>query len=130
MLPLPIDAVLPEVLAALKANSALVLRAPTGAGKTTRVAPALLRAGLADRGLDSELALGIARLLQQTVRPDLKLVVMSATLAVDPVVAYLGGCPVVASEGRLYPVDVQYEPRSLQDPWPEAAAQATQRLLD
>src|SRR5947209_4042456 len=50
MQPLPIDAVLPEVLAALRTKSAVVLRAPTGAGKTTRVAPALLRAGMADRG--------------------------------------------------------------------------------
>jgi ATP-dependent helicase HrpB len=207
---LPIDTVLPEVVAALRANAALVLCAPTGAGKTTRVAPALLDAGLAERGqivmleprrlavraaarrmaaeagqrvggtigyhvrfdrqagpntrllvvtpgillrrllddpflesvrilvfdefhergLDSDLALGIARLLQQTVRPDLKLVVMSATLAADPVAAYLGGCPIVASEGRLHPVEIVYEPRSLDDPWPEAAAQATQRLLD
>ncbi len=83
-----------------------------------------------ERGLDSDLALGIARLLQQTVRPDLKLVVMSATLAVDPVAAYLGGCPIVASEGRLHPVEIRYEPRSLQDPWPDAAAQATERLLE
>src|SRR5690349_16100008 len=45
--PLPIDDVLPEVLAALKANAALVLQAPTGAGKTTRLAPAILNAGLA-----------------------------------------------------------------------------------
>src|SRR5947209_104003 len=47
---LPIDAVLPEVVAALRDHAALVLRAPTGAGKTTRVAPALLDAGLADAG--------------------------------------------------------------------------------
>src|ERR1700722_3053926 len=44
---LPIDAVLPEVVAALRQHTAVVLRAPTGAGKTTRVAPALLDAGLA-----------------------------------------------------------------------------------
>jgi ATP-dependent helicase HrpB len=207
---LPIDAVLADVAAALGQHAALVLRAPTGAGKTTRVAPALLDAGLAgdgqivmleprrlavraaarwiaaergtrvggdvgyhvrfdrqasrdtrllvvtpgillrrllddpflesvkllifdefhERGLDTDLALGIARLLQQTVRPDLRLVVMSATLATERVAAYLGGCPVITSEGRLHPVEIVYEPRSLQDPWPEAAAQATQRLLD
>ncbi len=44
---LPIDDVLPDVLDALEASSCLVLRAPTGAGKTTRVPPALLDAGLA-----------------------------------------------------------------------------------
>src|SRR5262245_39469499 len=47
---LPIDAVLPELLAALRAHSCAVLRAPTGAGKTTRVPPALLDAGLAGTG--------------------------------------------------------------------------------
>ena len=39
---LPIDAVLPQILAALRDGSALVLEAPPGAGKTTRVPPALL----------------------------------------------------------------------------------------
>ncbi|HVS17066.1 MAG TPA: DEAD/DEAH box helicase, partial [Planctomycetota bacterium] len=44
---LPIDDVLPEALGALARHGALVLVAPTGAGKTTRVPPALLDAGLA-----------------------------------------------------------------------------------
>src|SRR5262245_63906858 len=43
---LPIDEVLPDVIAALRDYPAVVLRAPTGAGKTTRVPPALLDAGL------------------------------------------------------------------------------------
>src|SRR6185295_6065886 len=45
--PLPIDDVLPELIAALQAGPAAVLVAPTGAGKTTRVPPALLAAGIA-----------------------------------------------------------------------------------
>src|SRR5262245_60612474 len=45
--PLPIDAVLPDLVAALRSRPAAVLRAPTGAGKTTRVPPALLAAGIA-----------------------------------------------------------------------------------
>ena len=55
---------------------------------------------------------------------------MSATLAVEIVSAYLGGCPVVESEGRQYPVEILYEPR------PETAAlaaggcAAAERLLD
>src|SRR5260370_36877588 len=48
--PLPIDDVLPELLDALRRHSSAVLRAPTGAGKTTRVPPALLDAGLAEQG--------------------------------------------------------------------------------
>ena len=48
--PLPIDAVLPELLAAVRARGAAVLVAPPGAGKTTRVPGALLDAGLAGAG--------------------------------------------------------------------------------
>lgn len=44
---LPIDAVLPELVAALRRSPNVVLRAPTGAGKTTRVPGAILDAGLA-----------------------------------------------------------------------------------
>ncbi|HEX5718824.1 MAG TPA: ATP-dependent helicase HrpB, partial [Thermoanaerobaculia bacterium] len=43
-LPLPVDEVIPGLLAALRERSAAVLIAPTGAGKTTRVPPALLDA--------------------------------------------------------------------------------------
>src|SRR5205823_10864885 len=48
--PLPIDPVLPELVEALRRRPAAVLRAPTGAGKTTRVPPALLDAGLTAAG--------------------------------------------------------------------------------
>ncbi|HEX4610851.1 MAG TPA: ATP-dependent helicase HrpB [Urbifossiella sp.] len=48
--PLPIDTALPTLLAAVRASRAAVLRAPTGAGKTTRVPPALVEAGLVGAG--------------------------------------------------------------------------------
>src|SRR4051812_24599005 len=44
--PLPVDSVLPEVVETLRGARRLVLVAPPGAGKTTRVPPAILRAGL------------------------------------------------------------------------------------
>lgn len=47
MTQLPIDALLPDIVSALRTREALVLEAPPGAGKTTRVPPALLEAGLA-----------------------------------------------------------------------------------
>jgi len=50
MQPLPIDPLLPEIVASLRAHPTLVIEAPPGAGKTTRVPRALLDAGLADRG--------------------------------------------------------------------------------
>ncbi|ABC80562.1 ATP-dependent helicase HrpB [Anaeromyxobacter dehalogenans] len=50
MQPLPIDPLLPEVVAALRAGPSLVIEAPPGAGKTTRVPRALHEAGLAGAG--------------------------------------------------------------------------------
>jgi ATP-dependent helicase HrpB len=205
--PLPIDAVLPELLAKLNTHGAAVLRAPTGAGKTTRVPPALVESGLAgrvllleprrvaaraaarrmafehgsplgevfgyqvrfdrkagprtrvlavtpgvllrflhddpylesaaavvfdefhERGLESDLALGLVRLIRQTVRPDLRLVVMSATIDPGPVSAYLGDCPAVTSEGRTFPVEVRYRTKRPEVGWPEAAATAVRDVL-
>src|SRR5918997_1277725 len=46
MSPLPIDSSLPEIVEALRRQRSRVLVAPPGAGKTTRVPPAVLRAGL------------------------------------------------------------------------------------
>src|SRR5207247_166712 len=96
-----------------------------------------------ERALDNDLALGMIRLLQTTVRPELRIVVMSATLATEAVAAYLDRSPhapreesvtrsvtaTITSEGRLHPVEVAYEPRSLQLPWPVAAARAVERML-
>jgi ATP-dependent helicase HrpB len=48
--PLPIDPLLPEIVAALRAGPAVVVEAPPGAGKTTRVPRALHEAGLAQGG--------------------------------------------------------------------------------
>jgi ATP-dependent helicase HrpB len=203
--PLPIDDVLPELLAKLRDAGAVVLRAPTGAGKTTRVPPALLdgdgkvllleprrvaaraaarrmaledgtplgdrfgysvrfdhRAGprtrvlavtpgvllrtlhddpflesasavvfdeFHERGLDADLALGLVRLIRQAVRPDLRVVVMSATVDAGPVAAYLGGCPTVTSEGRTFPVEIRYRPKRAEVAWPDAAAAAVREVL-
>src|SRR5262249_12106035 len=64
-----------------------------------------------ERGVETDLALGMLRLVQQSVRPELKLVVMSATLATERLLGYLGACPRLDSEGRMFPVDICYEPR-------------------
>lgn len=50
MQPLPVDSLLPEIIASLGRAPNLVIEAPPGAGKTTRVPPALLDAGLAGDG--------------------------------------------------------------------------------
>lgn len=207
---LPIDAVLPELLAALRGSNSVVLKAPAGAGKTTRVPTAILDAGLAgdrqilmlqprrvaaraaarrmsfergtrlgedigyqvrfdeqvtartrvrvvtegvllrmlfddpflerlgvvvfdefhERSLSSDVALGMVWRIQQTVRPDLKIVVMSATLAAQPISQFLGGCSIVESEGRTFPVDVRYLKFPDQRPIAQQASDAVLQMLD
>jgi ATP-dependent helicase HrpB len=227
VLALPVDSLLPEIVESLRRCPNLVIEAPPGAGKTTRVPSALLDAGFGEvlvlqprriaarlaarrvafergeslgetvgyqvrfeqfsgpktrlrfltegvltrrllsdpelrnigvvvldefheRHLEGDLALALLRRLQQTARPDLRLVVMSATLSrgrpplpagdgenatnaaetgLDPndipVAAALGGCPILRSDGRLFPLEVEYTPHSavsLEDSVLEAVA--------
>ena len=65
-----------------------------------------------ERHLDADLALALLRRLQMTSRPDLKLVVMSATLNAGPISEYLDRSPTIRSEGRLFDVAVSYTPPS------------------
>ncbi len=182
--PLPIDPYLPEILEVVRATRAVVVTAAPGAGKTTRVPPAVAVDGpvivlqprrVAARSLARRIAYeqqwtiggevgwhvrferqfgprtrvlvateGIltARLQQdplladfQTIvldefhersvhadlgialakqawraRPDLRIVVMSATLDARRVAGYLEGCPVVDVPGTLHPLDIRYAP--------------------
>lgn len=58
-----------------------------------------------ERSLDADLGLALARQTQELLRPDLKLVVMSATLNVASMVRVLDGPPVIEAEGRAFPVE-------------------------
>lgn len=186
-MPLPIDDVLADLLAALRAGSRALLIAPPGAGKTTRVAPALLAepwcngqvfllvprrlaaraaaefmasaldqkpgetigyatrldskvgkgtrviamthgvflarieadpelAGVSavlfdevhERSLDNDLALALALDSAGALRPDLRLVAMSATLDVERFKSLLADPPTIVSEGKSFPLDVRY----------------------
>ena len=82
-----------------------------------------------ERHLPGDVALATARELQETVRPDLKLVVMSATLDTAALADYLAGATVLTSEGRAYPVRIEHVDA---DPRPLATrvAAALARLLD
>ena len=183
MTDLPIHAVLPDLLAALRGGSNAVLVAPPGAGKTTAVAPALLGepwcsgeilllsprrlaaraaaermaanggepvgrtigyatrldsrrsaatritvvtegifvariqadpelAGVSavlfdevhERSLDGDFGLALALDAQAALRPDLRLVAMSATLDGSRFAALMGDAPVIESEGRSHPL--------------------------
>ncbi len=81
-----------------------------------------------ERHLDTDLALALLRRLQKTSRPDLRLVVMSATLDAAPVSNFLGSAQRIVSEGRLYPTTVEYTPSSAQ-PLEMQVAAALERLL-
>lgn len=61
-----------------------------------------------ERSLYSDLLLSFVRTLQQSSRPDLRIVVMSATLDTGPVASFLDSCPVLTAQGRMFPVDIRY----------------------
>ena len=61
-----------------------------------------------ERSLHCDLALGLLREIAETVREDLLIVVMSATLDAEPVARFLGGCPVLQVEGRAFPVAIEH----------------------
>lgn len=208
---LPIDAVLPEVVAALRRHNAVVVQAPPGAGKTTRLPPALLDAGLVgdgqlllleprrvaaraaaatmarqrgealgatigfqvrfekkasastrilvvtegiltrrfagdamldgisvvvldefhERSIHTDVCLALLKELL-SVRDDLKVVVMSATLDAGGVAAFLNDCPIVTSEGRPFPVVVRHvekKPRDDERPLEDKMVGAIRTLL-
>jgi len=186
---LPIDAILPQLKQLLEQTHTILLQAPPGAGKTTRVPLALLDAGwrqcrktlmleprrlaarsaarymaallgeapgqtvgyrtrldtrvsaatrievvtegiltrliqddpmledyaavlfdeFHERSLQADLGLALVRESRQ-VRDDLRLLVMSATLDTAPIAQALGDVPVLSSEGRAFPVAVEYRP--------------------
>lgn len=61
-----------------------------------------------ERSLHVDLGLAMARHCQEQKRPDLRLVVMSATLEAEPLLAYLPGSRHLHAEGRTFPVDIRY----------------------
>ncbi len=205
---LPIHAVLPQLLDALRRTSNAVLVAPPGAGKTTAVAPALLTepwctdeilllsprrlaaraaaermaelagervgetigyatrldskrsartrilvltegifrnriqadpelAGVSailfdevhERSLDSDFGLALALDAQGALRPDLRLVAMSATLDGERFAALMGGAPAIESEGRSFPVELRHLGRSADKRIEDEMAAAIRRAL-
>jgi ATP-dependent helicase HrpB len=83
-----------------------------------------------ERNLLSDVALALARRLQQSRRPDLKIVVMSATLDAAPVASYLGGCPVLVSEGKAFPVEIRHLDLPDERPIAEQASDVVARIVE
>jgi ATP-dependent helicase HrpB len=80
-----------------------------------------------ERHLESDLALALLKRLQQS-RPNLKIIVMSATLETQSVAKYLGNCPIVRSEGRLYEIEITHQPYS-REPLEKQVRSALELLL-
>jgi ATP-dependent helicase HrpB len=75
-----------------------------------------------ERNLLSDVALALVKRLQQNRRPDLRMIVMSATLEVEPVARYLDNCPVLTSEGKAFPVETRHISLADERPASEQAA--------
>ena len=87
-----------------------------------------------ERHLDGDLCLAWARAVQREHRPDLRIVVMSATIAPGPLKDFLSPCEIFDSEGRTFPVDIGYQtPLKDKAGFPEAvwdqAARAAEDLI-
>ena len=83
-----------------------------------------------ERSLDSDLALALLSDLQRGLRPELRLIAMSATAETDRLAALLDAV-VIESEGRPYPVTIRHAERDLPSPrdLPEAMARAIRAAL-
>jgi ATP-dependent helicase HrpB len=84
-----------------------------------------------ERNLHSDVALALARRLQETHRPDLLIMAMSATLDTEGVAKWLGSAETLAADGRAYPVQIEYThlPRNSTRPIWDAAAEQVRRVL-
>ncbi len=82
-----------------------------------------------ERSLEGDLGLALARDAQTGLRPDLRIVVMSATLDAARVAALLDDAPVIVSDGRMFPVRYVYRPRDPRRPLEQEVAGAVRAAL-
>lgn len=82
-----------------------------------------------ERSLQADLALALLLDVQQGLRDDLKLLIMSATLDNERLQQALPDAPVITSAGRAFPVERRYQPLTTHQRFDEAVAIATAELL-
>src|SRR5262249_60961090 len=82
-----------------------------------------------ERSLDGDLGLALGRDVQQGLRAELKLLVMSATLDGGRVAKLLGDAPVIESAGRAFPVETRYLGRDARLPIERQGADAVARAV-
>jgi ATP-dependent helicase HrpB len=79
-----------------------------------------------ERALQADLGLALALEARDALRPDLRLLVMSATLDAAPVAALMDDAPILTAEGRAYPVDTRW----LDRPWTGRGARLEEAVAD
>jgi len=84
-----------------------------------------------ERHLDTDLALALSLDLQRALRPELRLLAMSATLDAAGFARLLGDAPLIESQGRAFPVAIRHRARDLRDArdLPEAMASTIREAL-
>ncbi len=82
-----------------------------------------------ERSLDADLGLALALDVQAALRPDLRLLVMSATLDAARVSALMNEAPVIAAKGRSFPVDTYYLPPAPQEKPEDTVVRAVMKAL-
>lgn len=82
-----------------------------------------------ERSLDADFGLALALDVQAALRPDLKLLVMSATLDGARVARLLGDAPVLESKGRSFPIDIRYRERKPDERIEDAMSKAIRDTL-
>ncbi len=82
-----------------------------------------------ERSLDADFGLALTLDIMEGLRPDLKILVMSATLDGARIAKVLQGAPLIESKGRSFPVDIVYQPRKATDSIEEAMAKAIRHWL-
>ncbi|QND51608.1 ATP-dependent helicase HrpB [Phyllobacterium sp. 628] len=82
-----------------------------------------------ERSLDADFGLALALDVQAALRPDLKILVMSATLDGARVASLLGDAPVLESKGRSHPIETRYRERKPDERIEDAMAKAIRETL-
>jgi ATP-dependent helicase HrpA len=80
-----------------------------------------------ERSLNIDFVLGYLRHLQRA-RPDLKIVITSATIDPERFATHFGGAPIIRVEGRTFPVTIRYEPREAEQDLAAAVVTVTRAL--
>lgn len=81
-----------------------------------------------ERSLNADLGLALTQEVREALRPDLVLVVMSATLDAEPIAAFLGDAPILRATGRQYPIQISHEAAPERRGWVPAVAAAAEAL--